>query len=98
MKQTLVLPKFLKKINAHTHNYFAAVISCYISIKLCSQNCYVLTQLAFIEEINTLNQAGVFRVSTLKSTIVSARRPQIDKGRKDVGLEVGIKFCSYKHL
>ena len=53
---------------------------------------------AFIEEINTLNQVGVFRVSTLESTIVSARRPQIDKGREDVGLEVGIKFCSYKHL
>ena len=57
-----------------------------------------MTQLAFIEEINTLNQVGVFRVSTLESAIVSARRPQIDKGREDVGLEVGIKFCSYEHL
>ena len=68
---------------------------------MCIQNCYVMTQLAFIEEINTLNQVGVFRVSTLESTIVSARRPQIDKGREDVGLKVGIKFCSvdrYKHL
>lgn len=58
-----------------------------------------MTQLAFIEEINTLNQVVVFRVSTLESSIVSARRPQIDKGREDVGL--GIKFCSvdrYKHL
>ena len=57
-----------------------------------------MTQLAFIEEINTLNQVGVFRVSTLESAIVSARRPQIDKIREDVGLEVGIKFCSYRHL
>lgn len=51
-----------------------------------------MTQLAFIEEINTLNQVGVFRVSTLESAIVSARRPQIDKGREDVGSRDQILF------